>query len=66
MSGRRAGTVLRANDVRIYSGSGTNSGTTFYMRRREGMWDNTGDCARLVDLQGRTVMALALVPRACQ
>jgi murein DD-endopeptidase MepM/ murein hydrolase activator NlpD len=42
-------TITAGQNVRVYSGVGTNTATAFFWGRTEPAWGNRGDCVRLVD-----------------
>ena len=42
-------TIAAGQNVRVYSGTGTNTATMFFWGRTVPAWGNMGDCVRLVD-----------------
>jgi hypothetical protein len=44
--------LLVDRPIRVYSGSGQNTDITLYWGRASGVWDNAGDCVRLVTPRG--------------
>ncbi len=47
-------TLRRERPIRVYTGFGQNGDTALYWGRASGVWDNSGDCVRLVTPRGGT------------
>lgn len=61
-----SGFSIRSGDpVRVYSGSGTNSGTRLYWNRGSGAWNNSGDCAALVRSNNNRMYRLSYGNQGC-
>lgn len=53
------GFTLRAGQpVRVFSGAGSNTGSELFWGQRSGVWDDRGDCARLLRPDGSTAYSL--------
>ncbi|MFN2317139.1 MAG: peptidoglycan DD-metalloendopeptidase family protein [Gemmatimonadales bacterium] len=62
-----AGTTLSAAvpTIRIYSGSGTGTATTFYMGKSAGIYDNVRECVQVFSAAGLLRNAIALGVAGC-
>lgn len=62
---RPAAQTSAKKPLRVFSGSGRNTNTKLFLNQKKGIWDDNGDCVRLLDETGRLMYYFILGNAQC-